>query len=167
MAIMARWRKPPESWCGYCRARTAGSGTAARSSAASDAAVDFLARDARLVRANRFGDLRAHAHHGIQRRHRLLKNHGDVAAAHGDLFAFAEREQIDARSGGAVRCPERKPRFAAHFRSRRQAVPSAPAPAWISRCPIHRPGPATRPFPARTKRRPPDESIPRAWEFRR
>ena len=85
IAIIARCRKPPESWCGYCRARNAGSGTAARSSAASTRRLNVFAREARVVRANRFGDLRAHAHHGIERGHRLLKNHGDVAAAYADL----------------------------------------------------------------------------------
>ena len=32
MAIMARWRMPPESWCGYSLARCAGSGMRTRSS---------------------------------------------------------------------------------------------------------------------------------------
>ena len=75
-------------------------------------------RKPRMMRANRFGNLRAHAHHGIERGHRLLKNHGDVAPAHADSFAFGEREQIHARPGSAVRA--REPRFAAHARARRQ-----------------------------------------------
>jgi hypothetical protein len=36
---------------------------------------------ARFVDGDGFFDLRAYAHHGIERRHRLLKNHGDFAAA--------------------------------------------------------------------------------------
>ncbi len=82
------------------------------------AAIDFLARKACVMRANRFGNLRAHAHDGIERRHRLLKNHGDVASAHGDPFALGKREQIHARSGGAI--SSREPCFAAHARARRQ-----------------------------------------------
>ena len=44
--------------------------------------------DSRLVRQNRFFDLWADAHHGIQRSHRLLKNPSNFAPAHGAPFGF-------------------------------------------------------------------------------
>ena len=83
-----------------------------------DAAIHFRARQSRLMRSNRFGNLRAHAHDGIERGHRFLKNHGDVAAAHADAFPFTKREKINPRvrsSGGAG-----QPRFPAHSRALRQ-----------------------------------------------
>src|SRR5882672_9415515 len=40
--------------------------------------IDLLTRKARLVGADRLGDLRADSHHWIECGHRLLKNHGDV-----------------------------------------------------------------------------------------
>ncbi len=43
--------------------------------------VNFTFASPRLVHANRFFHLRADAQHRIQRRHRLLKNHGDLAPA--------------------------------------------------------------------------------------
>jgi hypothetical protein len=43
----------------------------------------------RLVRANRFVNLPTDAHHRIQRGHRFLKNHGDLAPAQrAPLFLF-------------------------------------------------------------------------------
>ena len=32
MAIITRWRMPPESWCGYCFSRRSGSGMCTRRS---------------------------------------------------------------------------------------------------------------------------------------
>ena len=54
---------------------------AARSRACERAAADFAAVETGLVDANGFLNLRADADYGIERRHRLLKNHGDFAAA--------------------------------------------------------------------------------------
>ena len=54
------------------------------------------------MRANGLSDLRSHAHHGVQRRHRLLKDHGDFAAAHADALALAQAQQIHTRGVRAV-----------------------------------------------------------------
>ena len=48
----------------------------------------------RLMRADAFLDLRPDAHHGVERRHWLLKNHGDFAAAHRHALALSERGQV-------------------------------------------------------------------------
>ncbi len=56
MAIIARWRMPPESWCGYSRARRSGSGI--RTSRSISTALSRAAwRDQVLVQADRLGDL--------------------------------------------------------------------------------------------------------------
>ena len=90
MAIMVRCRRPPDSWCGICCARISGSGMEACSSRPSSAG-EPLVSDLWLVRPNRFFNLRAHAHHGIQRCHRLLKNHGDLSSAHRPPFSSSPR----------------------------------------------------------------------------
>src|SRR6266849_1445340 len=77
IAIMTRWRMPPESSCGYCLRRRAGSAmpTRPRSSMARRGAIGPA------VLLERLGDLPADGEYGIKRRHRLLEDHADVAAA--------------------------------------------------------------------------------------
>jgi hypothetical protein len=58
--------------------------------------------------------LRADTHHRIEGRHRLLKNHGDVAAAHFAKFFAGSRDEIHAC---AVTCL--KPSLTAAARARR------------------------------------------------
>jgi len=53
----------------------------------------------RLVRQDGFLDLRADAHHGIQRGHGLLKDHGDFASTNGAPFGFGQlRQRLCARA---------------------------------------------------------------------
>jgi hypothetical protein len=47
-----------------------------------------------MVSANGFLDLRANTHHRIQRRHRLLEDHRDFAAAHRTPRLFVQLRQI-------------------------------------------------------------------------
>jgi hypothetical protein len=54
----------------------------------------FAASQSRLMRADGFFNLRADAHHRVQRCHRLLKHHGDLAAAHVAPLAFSESRQF-------------------------------------------------------------------------
>ena len=164
MAIIARCRKPPENWCGYCRARKRRLRHGGAFQRRDDATTYFLARETGSVRANRFRNLRANAHDGIERGHRLLKNHGDVAAALADPFAFGKRKQIQARSGRPfVPANQASPLT----RATGAANPSPPAPAWISRCPIRPRGPVNHRARSQAKHRPPDESSLQAWEVRR
>ena len=53
-----------------------------------DAALQVGTGEMRFVSANGFCDLRADAHNGIERGHRLLKDHGDIAAADGAPIVF-------------------------------------------------------------------------------
>lgn len=48
---------------------------------AQDARAKVGVAEARLVHANRFGDLRTNGHDRIEGGHRLLKDHGDFASA--------------------------------------------------------------------------------------
>lgn len=66
-----------------------------------NATLQVRTRDMRFVGANSFLNLRANAHDGIQRGHRLLKNHGDLAAADGaPVVFFVEFGQIFWRAFG-------------------------------------------------------------------
>ena len=104
MAIITRWRMPPESWCGYCRSRRCGSAmpTISSSSTARFSAVGAVRA---LVLLQRLGDLPADGQHGIERGHRLLEHHADVAAAH--LRASPPRSGC---AGRARRTGPRRPR---------------------------------------------------------
>ena len=93
MAIITRWRSPPDSWYGYCRARRAGSGTRTRSSAATAAASAALRRQV-LMDLDRLGDLAAHRHHRIQRGHRLLEDHRDRVAADAAHLGLGQGQQV-------------------------------------------------------------------------
>src|ERR1700722_18822897 len=76
--------------------------------------VDFGATGRGVMDANCLFHLRADTHHRIEGRHRLLKNHGDIAAAHlSELFALSRYETPAA---AAARC---EPSFAAATRTGR------------------------------------------------
>ena len=57
-------------------------------------AFHFFGAKLWLVRANRFFDLRSDAHHGIQRGHRFLEDHGNLAAAHVAPLPLTQRRQL-------------------------------------------------------------------------
>ena len=82
MRILAR----AQFGLGHRGAFERGNGATTRSAAPSFGSCD----------ANGFFDLRADAQHGIERGHRLLKNHGDFAATHGAHFARRGGDEIDA-----------------------------------------------------------------------
>jgi hypothetical protein len=58
--------------------------------------------DLRFVRQDGFFDLRTDAQDRIKRSHRLLKNHGDFAAAHGAPRGFVEFAKILLRIVGGM-----------------------------------------------------------------
>ena len=79
MAIITRWRMPPENWWGYCLSAALGFGDAhllqqlaAVWPAVVHAAVDF----------ERLDDLEADRQHRIERGHRVLEDHSNFVAAH-------------------------------------------------------------------------------------
>ena len=80
MAIMMRWRRPPESSCGYALARRTGSGMPTRRMRSSARSRARRPRKAQ-VHLRAFGDLVADPHDGVERGHRLLEDHRDRPSA--------------------------------------------------------------------------------------
>ena len=106
MAIITRWRMPPDSWCGYSAAAGAGSAMPTRLSISTARALRRLAIEA-LVQAQRLADLAADGEHRVEARHRLLEDHADVVAADGAHRAIVERQEVAALEAGLRRrsCP--------------------------------------------------------------
>ena len=82
MAIMIRWRMPPENWCGYWSKRRSGSGMPTRRRSSMARRFASAPRDPRVAEED-LGDLPADAHGGVQRAHRVLEDHRDGVAADG------------------------------------------------------------------------------------
>jgi hypothetical protein len=66
------------------------------------------------VRGQRLADLVAHGEAGVQRRHRFLEHHGDVAPDQRAALARRQRGQLLAVEGHAVGGNPRRPRQQAH-----------------------------------------------------
>ena len=93
IAIITRWRMPPESWCGYALARrlasampTCPSISIARSHA--PLAVDLP------VELDRLRDLVAHRVDRVERRHGLLEDHRDGVAADVAHLVVGQLQQV-------------------------------------------------------------------------
>ena len=79
MAIITRWRMPPDISCGYCLSRRAASGM--RTSLSSFSAVSIATgRVHAEVDLQRLGDLLADLHQRVQRGHRVLEDHRHLPA---------------------------------------------------------------------------------------
>ena len=95
IAIITRWRMPPDSSCGYAPARRFASGMPTRlhqlERALPRAAAAVAEPDERP-----FGDLLADAHHRVERGHRLLEDHRDLAAPNLAEPAGGGRREIGA-----------------------------------------------------------------------
>ena len=77
MAIITRWRMPPESWCGYSLSAPPRLGDAHQRQHLHGAHAGRVAAEA-LMQPQRLGDLVAHRQHRIEARHRLLEHHADL-----------------------------------------------------------------------------------------
>ena len=64
--------------------------------------VGLAAADA-LVQPQRLAELPADGQHGIEARHRLLEDHGDVVAAHAAASRVGELQQVDAAEADGAR----------------------------------------------------------------
>ena len=92
IAMMTRWRMPPDSSCGYARTRRLSMPTSSSSSPART--MRAVLRDP-LVRLHHVDELVADAHDGIQRVHRALEDHRDVPPAiAAQLFAALQDEVL-------------------------------------------------------------------------
>ena len=106
MAIMARWRMPPESWWGYSWARFSGLGIWTFRSI-STALLPALPRAHPTVKHEHLRDLIAHGVDRVEGGHGLLENHGDAVAA--DVAHLGRRQgekilplEADAAAGDAA-----------------------------------------------------------------
>src|SRR5215510_6764813 len=82
---------PPESWCGYSRARRSGSAMPTRPS------ISIARRPATevLMQSQCLTDLLANREYRIEACHRLLKHHADLVSADFAHRTFVELEEID------------------------------------------------------------------------
>ncbi len=101
MAIITRWRMPPENRCGCSWKRDFAAGMRTRSSRRTGLGLGRRARQAAVV-DQRLGDLEADGEHRIEARHRLLEDHGDLVAAHVLHARLGQRQQIAPRQHDAA-----------------------------------------------------------------
>ena len=81
IAIIARWRMPPENSCGYWSTRRSANGTPTLSSSSIVRVARSVVLHPGVVSRERLGDLVADREHRVQRRHRVLEDHRHLAAA--------------------------------------------------------------------------------------
>ena len=75
------------------------------------------------MQAHRLGNLISDPHHGIERGHRLLEDHGDAISANFPHFVFVEIEKVGAfEHNGAADNPARRIGHEAHDRKRGHAL---------------------------------------------
>ena len=101
MAIITRWRMPPDNWCGYSRTRRAGRGDADQGQHLDRLRLG-VARVHALVQPHRLADLPADGQHRVQAGHRLLEDHRDRVAADVAHFRLRQRQQIAALEADAA-----------------------------------------------------------------
>ena len=93
IAIITRWRWPPESWCGIALQPGFRLGDSAQGEQLEDPRPRRLAGDA-AVQQQDFAELLFDGVKRIERRHRLLEHDGDVAAAVTPDLPFGETHQV-------------------------------------------------------------------------
>src|SRR3546814_6951250 len=92
-----------------------------------DGAAPVLLARAAEVRLQRLGDLEAHGEAGVQRGHRLLKDHRHVLAddpaarprRHGEQIAAVEGEAVGGEGGGTRKEAPQRPRGNQEWKSTR------------------------------------------------
>ena len=124
MAIITRWRMPPENRCGYsCRRALRGRNAHALQHAhrlgLGRGAVEPAMVDERLR------DLEADGQHRIEARHRLLEDHGDPVAAHLAHLLLGKVEEVAALEQDLARDAAVDRRHQPHDRQRGDALARA------------------------------------------
>ena len=161
IAIIARWRMPPENSCGYWSTGCSGFGMPTRSSSSIARARALPCRSTFWCACDRLGDLVPDVQHRVERGQRVLEDHRDLAAA--ELRA-APSCCIFSRSRAARALPRpgrSGPAAAGAARGSRAwltllpepdspTIPSV-SPAWTSKLSRRRRGPRRR--RSRTRRR--------------
>ncbi len=95
IAISARCRIPPESWCGYSLSRRLGSGMPTDLSSPSASTLAALPLHP-AVPLQHLGDLQPDRDHRVQRGERVLEDHAHVAAAAVPHLPVGEPQQVGA-----------------------------------------------------------------------
>ena len=94
MAIITRWRWPPENWCGYLCIEASGSGMPTRRISARARASASGAGHA--VDAHHLAELPADGVDRVQVAERVLEDHGDALAVDLPALAGGHGEQVPA-----------------------------------------------------------------------
>ena len=100
MAIMTRWRMPPDSWWGYSLARRFGIRDADQAEHL-DGLLHRLAAGHLEVERDRLGDLVAAGVDRVERGHRLLEDHRDLVPADLPHVVLGELERGPGRRAGS------------------------------------------------------------------
>ena len=103
MAIITRWRRPPESSWGYWSSRSAGRGISTRRSTSRArwrASFWYVA-----VQMHPLGDLASDGHGRVERRHRVLGDEGHLVAPDLAHRLLVEGGQVPAQQGDRCRRP--------------------------------------------------------------
>ena len=101
MAIITRWRMPPESRCGYSLKRDFADGMRTLSRSRMTSAFGLGAAHVAMAH-QRFGDLESDGQARVEAGHRFLKDHGNVIAAHAAHLLFGQVEEHPARQRNAA-----------------------------------------------------------------
>ena len=124
IAIIARWRIPPENSCGYWSIRRSADGTPTTSSSSIGALLGVVGAHALVVDEQRLADLVADREDRVQRRHRILEDHRHVAAADVAQLLLRHLQQVLALEDRlALRDPALR-REARGSRASRRSCPS-------------------------------------------
>ena len=92
IAIITRWRIPPESWCGYSASRRCAAGMRT-SSSSSIARARAAARESPRCFRSTSPIWRPTSEDGVERRHRLLEHERDLLAADPPQLASGTRSR--------------------------------------------------------------------------
>ncbi len=154
MAMTARWRMPPENWCGYCRARPAGSAMST-SRRSSTARAPRLARREAAMRDLALDDLAADRQHRVQRRRRVLEDEADILAAQVPQALGHRADDFRRRRGRSTPRPAPCPAEARRWRAQATLLPEPDSPTmpstsfgWTRRRSMPRTAGTGRPEPA-------------------
>ena len=95
MAIITRWHWPPDIWCGKALSRLLGIGDADEGEELDRARAPAPCASMAMWTLQHFLDLEADGEAGVEARHRLLEDHGDVLAD--DLAPVGRRRSSEGR----------------------------------------------------------------------
>ena len=137
IAIITRWRMPPESWCGYSSHASFRRRDAHELEQLDRARVARLApRHAEVLAAAPRAICRPTRERRVERRHRLLEDERDLAGRGSAAAAREAREQVDALEARRARRPPRSAAAAAASDMHVTLLPQPDSPTMPSTSPL-------------------------------